>query len=88
MTAWQVLAMLVGGIVLIYLVSQFLRDPGMELLHLVRGAIIGIVAIVLINLVGEQWGVHIALNPITVGVCALLSLPGVAALAVINVWLV
>ena len=88
MTAWQVIGMLVGAVVLIYMVSQFLREPGLALMNLVRGVIVGVVAIVLINLIGSQFNFHIALNPFTAAITGLLGLPGVAALVAINIWLV
>lgn len=88
MTAWQVIGLLVGAVVLIYMVSQFLREPGLALMNLVRGAIVGVVAIVLINLIGTQFDFHIALNPVTAAVTGLLGLPGVAALVAINIWLI
>lgn len=87
MTAWQVIAILVGAIVLIYLVSQFLREPGRALMGLLRGLIIGVVALFLVNLVGQAFGFHIALNPATALTAGVLGLPGVAALVVIHLWL-
>jgi inhibitor of the pro-sigma K processing machinery len=88
MSAWQVIALLVGAVVLIYYVSQFMRDPGQSLMGLLRGAIVGVVCLFLINLVGQAFGFHIALNPVTAATTALLGLPGVAALVVIQLWLV
>ena len=88
MSAWQVIACLVGAVVLIYYVSQFMRDPGQALMGLVRGAIVGVVCLFLINLIGQAFGFHIALNSVTALTTAVLGLPGVAALVVVQLWLV
>jgi len=88
MTAWQVIGMLVGAVVLIYMASQFLREPGAALMNLLRGVIVGVVAILLINLIGQPYGFHIALNPFTAALTGLLGLPGVAALAAIHIWVI
>ncbi|HEU4964014.1 MAG TPA: pro-sigmaK processing inhibitor BofA family protein [Bacilli bacterium] len=87
MAAWQVIAYLIGAVVLIFIVSQFLRDPGRALMGLLRGVIVGIVALFLINAVGQAFGFHIAMNPVTAITAGLLGLPGVAAMVIIKVWL-
>ncbi|ASS73531.1 hypothetical protein CIG75_00055 [Tumebacillus algifaecis] len=88
MSAWQVIGMLVGSVVLIYMIAQLLRAPGQALMGVLRGLIVGVVALFVINLIGASFGFHIAINPFTAATTALLGLPGVAALVVINVWMV
>ncbi|MFD2170751.1 pro-sigmaK processing inhibitor BofA family protein [Tumebacillus lipolyticus] len=88
MSAWQVIGMLVGSVVLIYMVATFLREPGPAIIGLLRGLIVGVVALVVINLIGASFGFHIAINPFTAATTAVLGLPGVAALVVINIWMV
>jgi inhibitor of the pro-sigma K processing machinery len=88
MSAWQVIGLLVGAVVLIYMVAQFLREPGQALIGLVRGTIVGVVALFLVNLVGQAFGFHIGLNWMTALTAGILGLPGVAALVVIQLWFV
>ncbi|MCX7571917.1 pro-sigmaK processing inhibitor BofA family protein [Tumebacillus sp. DT12] len=88
MSAWQVIGILVGTVVLIYMVSQFLREPGRALFGLLRGMIVGVVALFLINLVGASFGFHIGLNLVTALTAGILGLPGVAALVVIQLWFI
>ena len=85
MTAWQVIGLLIGAVALIVLAAQFLREPGQGLMNLLRGVIVGVVAIFVINLIGASFGLHIALNPVTALPAGILGLPGVAALVAINV---
>lgn len=88
MAAWQVIAYLAGAIVLIVVVSNFLRDPGRALMGLLRGVIVGVVALFLINAVGQAFGFHIAINPATALTAGVLGLPGVAAMVIVKVWLI
>ncbi|KEO81455.1 pro-sigmaK processing inhibitor BofA family protein [Tumebacillus flagellatus] len=88
MTAWQVIGLMIGAVVVLYLLAQFVREPGAALMNLVRGLIVGLVALVLVNLVGGSFGFHIGLNPATALTAGLLGLPGVAALVVIHLWLI
>ncbi|PWK05159.1 pro-sigmaK processing inhibitor BofA family protein [Tumebacillus permanentifrigoris] len=88
MTAWQVIGLMIGAVVLIYLVGQFMREPGVALMNLLRGVIVGLVALFLVNFAGQYFGFHIGLNPFTALTAGLLGLPGVAALVVIQIWLV
>jgi inhibitor of the pro-sigma K processing machinery len=88
MSAWQVIGMLIGGVVLIYLIAQFLREPGNAIMRLLRGLIVGVVSLFVINLIGASFGFHIAINPVTAATTALLGLPGVAALVVLHVWMI
>lgn len=87
MTAWQVIGLLVGAVVLIYIVSQFLREPGRALMGLVRGVIVGVVLLFVVNLVGQSFGLHIGLNPATILTAGVLGIPGVGALIVVHYWL-
>ncbi|ARU60935.1 hypothetical protein CBW65_07450 [Tumebacillus avium] len=88
MSAWQVIGMLVGAVVLIYMIARFMREPGQAVMGMLRGLIVGVVALFVINLIGASFGFHIAINPVTAATTAILGLPGVAALVVMNVWMV
>ncbi|MBL0389027.1 pro-sigmaK processing inhibitor BofA family protein [Tumebacillus sp. ITR2] len=79
---------MIGAVVVLYLVTQFVREPGTALMNLVRGLIVGVVALVLVNLAGGYFGFHIGLNPATALTAGLLGLPGVAALVIIHLWLI
>lgn len=80
--------MLVGAVVLIYMIARFMREPGQAIMGMLRGLIVGVVALFVINLIGASFGFHIAINPVTAATTAILGLPGVAALVVMNVWMV
>ena len=50
--------------------------------------IIGAVFLFFLNTVGNQVGIHVPINLVTSAVAGLLGVPGVAALAAIDYWVI
>jgi inhibitor of the pro-sigma K processing machinery len=81
---WWGLAGLVGAAA----VSVFLKAPGAMLWRFVRGVVLGCFLVLAVNWVGGWFHYHIPLNPVTALVAGFLGVPGVAAMAVIQLWLI
>ena len=50
--------------------------------------IMGAVILYIVNIVGGKYGMHIPINPSTTLVSGILGFPGVAALIVIQKWII
>lgn len=87
MTAWQAAGLLVGMVVLLLLVSKILRDPARVIFRVIKGFLVGVILLLLLNGIGTAIHLHIPFNPYTVMVAGLLGIPGIAALLVIQVWI-
>ena len=81
------IAVIVGMILLLFLVGtpfKPLRVLGRFSVKLIMGAII----LYIVNIVGGAYDMHIPINPSTTLVSAILGFPGVAALIVIQKWII
>ncbi len=76
-----------GIIVLLIVVARILRDPISFFGVLLRNLVLGMIGLAAIDYLGKGIGVHVPLNFQTAGVAGLLGLPGVAALAVVQHWI-
>jgi len=72
------------GLLLLYVVGRALIMPLKIVVKLVYNALIGGVVLLLLNIVGAYFGLHIALNPITALVVGFLGVPGVIMLLVLQ----
>jgi inhibitor of the pro-sigma K processing machinery len=72
------------GTIFLFFVGRVLTDPMKILLKLIYNGILGGLALILINLVGELFGFHIALNAVTAFVAGILGVPGVALLVIVK----
>jgi len=72
------------GLLLLYVVGRALIMPLKIVIRLVYNALVGGVALLLLNLVGGYFGLHIALNPVTALVVGFLGVPGVVLLLVLR----
>ncbi|MBX6354041.1 MAG: pro-sigmaK processing inhibitor BofA family protein [Thermoflavifilum sp.] len=79
--AWG-LAGLAGAVVL----SVFFKAPGAALWRLVRSVVVGCLLILAVNWVGGHLHYHMPLNPVTALVAGFLGIPGLAAIAVVQLW--
>jgi inhibitor of the pro-sigma K processing machinery len=87
MTTYQIVGWLVGGLVAIYLISQVVREPGMLLVSLGKALLFGVIGLFLLNLVGQYIQLHIPINPATALLTGMLGVPGLAALIIIQLWI-
>ena len=81
------IAVVVGMILLLFLVGtpfKPLRMLGRFSVKLIMGAVI----LYIVNIVGGKYGMHIPINPSTTLVSGILGFPGVAALIVIQKWII
>jgi inhibitor of the pro-sigma K processing machinery len=81
------IAVVVGMILLLFLVGtpfKPLKILGRFSIKLIVGAVI----LYIVNIVGGKFGMHIPINPSTTLVSGILGLPGIAALIVIQKWII
>ncbi|GIM46006.1 pro-sigmaK processing inhibitor BofA [Collibacillus ludicampi] len=87
MTAWQVVSLMVGLVVVLLIIAKILRDPAYAIMRMIKGFIVGVIALLAINWIGTAIHLHIPLNPVTALIAGLLGIPGIAALLVIQIWI-
>ncbi|GAA0079126.1 pro-sigmaK processing inhibitor BofA family protein [Clostridium sp. CTA-5] len=71
------------GIVLLFLIVKLLKWP----LKVILNGILGVVILYVVNLVGVNFNFTLPINPITALIAGFLGIPGVIALAIIQVFL-
>ncbi|PWI57534.1 pro-sigmaK processing inhibitor BofA family protein [Sulfoacidibacillus thermotolerans] len=79
--------MALGILVVLIVAAQILRDPLSFFGVLLRNLSVGLLALAAIDYVGKGMGIHVPLNLQTAGVASVLGVPGVAALAIVQHWL-
>jgi inhibitor of the pro-sigma K processing machinery len=87
MNAWQVVTWMVGLVVALFLLIKILRDPAYAILRVIKGFLVGVIALLAINWVGTAIHLHIPLNPVTALIAGILGIPGIAALLVMQMWI-
>ena len=71
------------GIFVLYVVGYLFLVPIKVLLRLLLNSILGGIFLLVFNLIGEFWQMHIPLNPISAIIVGILGLPGVILLLLI-----
>ncbi|MCI0182644.1 MAG: pro-sigmaK processing inhibitor BofA family protein [Acidibacillus sp.] len=74
----------VGIIALFIVMGRILRNPMSFFGVLLRNLVFGVMGLAVIDYLGKGIGLHVPFNLQTAGVASLLGLPGVAALAVVQ----
>jgi len=72
------------GIIFLFILGRFLLIPLKVVMKLIYNAILGAVALMLINLVGGLFGFRIALNVISAFIAGVLGIPGIALLVILK----
>ena len=72
------------GILFIFFIGRIFIIPLKHIFKLILNSIVGGVLILLINLIGENFGFHIGLNLITAIFVGLLGIPGSVLLVLIK----
>ena len=72
------------GLVLLYFLGYIILSPFTLLMKFVLNSFLGAAVVVVINLIGQNFGVTIPLNPATALIVGFLGLPGVALLFVLK----
>jgi len=89
MPEWMiVVAIAIGVLLALSMLRAIIRSPLGVIGGLLRNLVIGCAALLIIDYAGKSFGVHVPLNGYTAGVASILGVPGVAALAVIEKWIV
>ena len=73
---WELIVSFVIGLALICLTGYLLLVPMKFLWRLLAGGVLGALALVLVNLVGNVFGFSVAVNPFTAMAVGFLGLPG------------
>ncbi|MFC4768511.1 pro-sigmaK processing inhibitor BofA family protein [Effusibacillus consociatus] len=87
MSTLQIAGLALGGLVAIYLLSQVVREPGGIVIGIGKALLFGVIGLFLLNLAGQYIQLHIPINPLTALLVGLLGVPGLAALIVIQLWI-
>lgn len=75
----------------IILMVLFVRSPIKPIRLISQGVvklIIGALFLFFLNIVGNQFGIHVPINLITSAVSGILGIPGVLALVAIEMWII
>ena len=81
---WIVLGVVVAFALV---VGWIAKNPVAFFGALLRNTVVGCVGLLVIDYVGKAFGIHVPLNLASAGVASVLGLPGVAALAVLQRWM-
>jgi inhibitor of the pro-sigma K processing machinery len=79
---------IIAGLILLLLIIGAPLKPIRLLGQGITKLIIGAVFLFFLNTVGNQVGIHVPINLVTSAVAGLLGIPGVAALAAIDYWVI
>lgn len=79
---------LIAGLILLLLIIGAPLKPIRLLGQGITKLIIGAVFLFFLNTLGNQVGIHVPINLVTSAVAGLLGIPGVAALAAIDYWVI
>jgi len=72
------------GIILLLILGRFLLVPLKAVMKLVFNALLGAIAIFLVNLVGGLFGFHLAFNIYTAFIVGTLGIPGFILLVILK----
>lgn len=85
-TAW-IIGLLMGAIAALVIIVQVVRRPGAVISYILKNVLIGCVGLLVVDYLGKSINLHVPLNLGTASVAGVLGLPGIAALAVIEKWI-
>lgn len=85
---YAVAALIIGVAALIWVLRMIAHSPMGFLAALLRNLFVGCAALLAIDYVGKSFGLHVPLNGYTAGVASILGVPGIAAMAVIEKWII
>ena len=81
---WRVWLAYALGVLILYLAFRLAATPLKEAVRIAFNVAAGIVILLLFNLVGGFFGLHVPLNPVTAAVAGLLGIPGVGLLVALQ----
>ncbi len=71
------------AVAVIFLIARLAISPAQAMLKLLLNSALAVVILCFAGIVGETWGVHLPINPVTVLLIAILGLPGLLLVAVL-----
>ena len=72
------------AIVVILLIARLATAPVQAMLKLLINSVAAVVLLCFVGMIGEYWGVHLPINPVTILLIAVLGLPGLLLVAVLH----
>lgn len=78
-----VLAVLIVSF-LVYILVRLASAPVQLVMKLAVNSIMAVVFLCILNVVGEMWSYHLPVNPVTVLIIAILGIPGLILVALLN----
>ena len=78
------LIFIVFAIVVILLIARLATAPVQAMLKLLINSVAAVVLLCFVGMIGEYWGVHLPINPVTILLIAVLGLPGLLLVAVLH----
>lgn len=78
-----VLAVLIVSF-LVYILVRLASAPVQLVMKLAVNSIMAVVFLCLLSLIGEMWSYHLPVNPVTVLIIAILGIPGLILVALLN----
>lgn len=69
---------------LVYLLVKLVASPVQWVMKLAVNSIIAVVMLCVLSIVGEMWAFHLPINPVTVLLIAILGIPGLLLVALLN----
>ena len=71
------------AVALIFFIARLATSPVQMMLKLLMNSLLSVVLLCFISMIGEYWGIHLPINPVTVLVIAILGLPGLLLVSVL-----
>ncbi len=64
------------AIVVIILIARLATAPMQAMFKLLMNSVAAVIILCAVSMIGEYWGIHLPINPVTILLIAILGLPG------------
>jgi inhibitor of the pro-sigma K processing machinery len=71
------------AIIVILLIAKLATSPIQAMVKLLVNSMAAVMLLCFISIVGEYWGIHLPINPVTILLIAILGLPGLLLVAML-----
>ena len=71
------------AVAVIFLIARLAVSPVQVMLKLLLNSVLAVVLLCAVSIIGEGWGIHLPINPLTILLIAILGLPGLLLVAVL-----
>ena len=76
------------AVVVIFLIARLAISPAQVMLKLLLNSALAVVLLCAVSMIGDSWGVHLPVNPVTILLIAILGLPGLLLVSVLYVLMI